>query len=398
MVTNQKISDVKYVCVANRDRDSYQVPRALSESSQLEVHVTDAYAGAAWWCRSQRFEHRSAEGLPPSKVKASLRAVGVQTLPLRASTKFTLTDSFLEHRAAAAVSTSDAGFFGYSGYARASLEACHVLGRRSVLFVYHPHPRVTNRLLEQDRESFPTLAWSPESDLDVVLARPRSQRLDDELALADRVVCASSFSARSLGGQVSPLVIPYGSAASVSSLGPDRVSDAQVEFLFVGQGVQRKGVHHLLEAWGRAAPASSRLTVVTATCDPALEARLQAAHGVRHLKRQDKRALEELYRSSDVFVLPSLVEGFGLVLLEAARHGCWLIGSSNTGLPDLLRGGVELGEVYPAGDVDLLAAALLRASFRGDELRESRESVGFRAASWSWERFREGIKAAATFT
>ena len=45
--------------------------------------------------------------------------------------------------------------------------------------------------------------------------------------------------------------------------------------------------------------------------------------------------LEQLYQQADVFVLPSLVEGFGYVYLEALARGCFCLGTWNTGLPDV---------------------------------------------------------------
>lgn len=44
--------------------------------------------------------------------------------------------------------------------------------------------------------------------------------------------------------------------------------------------------------------------------------------------------LKKLFEESDVFVMPSLVEGFGLVFGEALSAGLFCIGTTNTGLAD----------------------------------------------------------------
>jgi glycosyltransferase involved in cell wall biosynthesis len=75
------------------------------------------------------------------------------------------------------------------------------------------------------------------------------------------------------------------------------------------------------------------------------------------LDRQSRADLWRLYNESDVFVMPSLVEGFGLVYLEALAAGCYAIGTDNTGLPDLAPSSAE-GAIVPAGDADALAMAL----------------------------------------
>ena len=60
----------------------------------------------------------------------------------------------------------------------------------------------------------------------------------------------------------------------------------------------------------------------------------------------------ELQRA-DVFVFPSLVESFALVLLEAMSVGLPVITTSNTAGPDIMREGID-GFVGPIRDVDFL--------------------------------------------
>jgi N-acetyl-alpha-D-glucosaminyl L-malate synthase BshA len=63
--------------------------------------------------------------------------------------------------------------------------------------------------------------------------------------------------------------------------------------------------------------------------------------------------------ASDIFVLPSVHEGFGLVFLEAMYCGLPVIASSSGGQTDFLREG-ETGFLIPVGDVDALAERILR--------------------------------------
>jgi glycosyltransferase involved in cell wall biosynthesis len=60
---------------------------------------------------------------------------------------------------------------------------------------------------------------------------------------------------------------------------------------------------------------------------------------------------------SHVLVLPSIEDGFGLVLSQALACGCPIVASTNTGGDDLITDGVE-GFIVPARDVAALAARL----------------------------------------
>ncbi len=69
--------------------------------------------------------------------------------------------------------------------------------------------------------------------------------------------------------------------------------------------------------------------------------------------------LRHFFGLLDVFVLASLKEAFGIVLLEAMRSGCPVVASDAGGIPEIVRDG-ETGLLFPAGDTDALAAAVGR--------------------------------------
>lgn len=125
--------------------------------------------------------------------------------------------------------------------------------------------------------------------------------------------------------------------------------------------VPRMGVDVLLEAWARVASVRRVLAVVGDGPERrALEARaaeLDLAATVRFCGRVTDAELVSWYRAADVAAVPSVaLEGFGLVVLEAAACGCAVVGTDAEGLAEALAavGGV----VVPAGDAAALAAAL----------------------------------------
>ena len=60
----------------------------------------------------------------------------------------------------------------------------------------------------------------------------------------------------------------------------------------------------------------------------------------------------------DIFVLPSLTEGFSLTVLEAAAAGCAVVASRVGGLPEVITGGVH-GLLVPPADAVALALSLI---------------------------------------
>lgn len=81
---------------------------------------------------------------------------------------------------------------------------------------------------------------------------------------------------------------------------------------------------------------------------------------VMFLGRMRDADVLQLYRSSDVFVMPSTREGFGIVFVEAAATGLPVIGGNRDGSTDALADGV-IGTMIDPGDHDALAGALEHA-------------------------------------
>ncbi len=69
------------------------------------------------------------------------------------------------------------------------------------------------------------------------------------------------------------------------------------------------------------------------------------------------RDVDQYYNAFDVFILPSKVETFGMVLLEAFAAGLPVIASSVGGIPEIVG---DVGSLYPADDVDALAELMNR--------------------------------------
>ncbi len=79
---------------------------------------------------------------------------------------------------------------------------------------------------------------------------------------------------------------------------------------------------------------------------------LNLCDNVRFLGKQD--GLVEILNASDIFLIPSQSESFGLAALEAMACGLPVISSSVGGLPELVRHN-ETGYIAEIGDIDRMA-------------------------------------------
>ena len=382
----------KFVVVHNGSRDGYQVAAALAEAGRLECLVTDLYAPAPLTRLAGFFARRHHRAVSFRQVSQLWRVFAAQaaarTLRLPLDRVFAVTDQWLARKAARIARRTGAGLLCYGSYVPPSSST---QGLAVIDFEYHPHPGATFGILARDHVLYPETAES--------FAREEREHHriapDEPWRRADSVICASAMTRRSLefaGADPERIaVVPYGMAPA-QIVAPRPPGDCR--FLFVGQGIQRKGLHHLIRAWQARPRPGATLTLVCYRLDAAIAA-LIVDDSIRVLSRRTPEELAGLYREADVFVMPSLVEGFGLVYLEALAHGCHVVGTTNTGLPDLDLGTAAATIIQP-GDIAELDAAIANLAGRKRNGGLDPQTIANSAARWSWSDFRRGIVAVAS--
>jgi glycosyltransferase involved in cell wall biosynthesis len=161
--------------------------------------------------------------------------------------------------------------------------------------------------------------------------------------------------------------------------------------LHVGAVQTRKNILRLLEAFAHA-PRELELVLAGSEGYGAEAIRQRAAENprIRLLGYVARERLEELYRTAEALVFPSLDEGFGIPVLEAMAAGLPVV-TSNRGATAEVAG--EAALLVDPLDVAGLAAAIERVvqdrELRMDLIRRGRE----RAAQFTWERAaRETLK------
>jgi len=104
---------------------------------------------------------------------------------------------------------------------------------------------------------------------------------------------------------------------------------------------------------------------------------------VRFVGFANQTQLPEIYRASDLMVLPSEYEPFGVVVNEAMLCGCPVAVSDRVGAGDDLVSPGQNGFVFPFGDVDRLVAILKEALTSPQRLRELGDAARRRMLSWA---------------
>ena len=138
-----------------------------------------------------------------------------------------------------------------------------------------------------------------------------------------------------------------------------------------------------------AAPVDAELTVVSYRIDPGIETMLMQP-GVRRFGYQSRAELDALFAAADVFIMPSLIEGFGLVYLEALQAGCHIVGTGNTGLPDLNLS-PSAATILQVGDIDAIAAAITDLAGRKAAGALDPAAIQAEGEQWTWAHFRRAI-------
>lgn len=199
-------------------------------------------------------------------------------------------------------------------------------------------------------------------------------------------------------------VVPFGYFVDVASprekvQGPAGTSHA-FRIAYAGQLIRRKGIDILFAALGRLRVMDWTLELFgSGDCESSLK-QLAAEMGIESkVSWRGPVAADQVPQSivgADLLVLPSRWDGWGVVVNEALAAGVPVLCSDRCGARCFLKNSV-IGESFPAGDVDALAAILRRRIGAGRTSADTRAACRDAAAALSPEagarQFLDGIAA-----
>lgn len=276
------------------------------------------------------------------------------------------------------------------GYDSGALETFRAAGAHGLKCIYE-HPivywRESRRYQQEEAELNPE--WKPTLGA-IQDSEEKLARKDAELALADVVIVPSTFSKNSLnqapGFKASVQVVPYG--LPTASQAPAENRGGKLRVLFVGALSQAKGLKYLLDAAAKL-ERQIDLTLVGKRVSSVIptQAVLDKHRWIPSLAYDE--LLREMSRH-DVLVLPSLHEGFGLVLGEAMAQGLVVIATAHSAAPDLIDNGID-GFIIPIRSADAIIEKLELLLREPARLREMKQAAHGKAEAHSWETYRRAL-------
>jgi glycosyltransferase involved in cell wall biosynthesis len=235
----------------------------------------------------------------------------------------------------------------FVGWATASLATAHAAKRRGAHFVLDracPHVDFQQQVVEEESAALgipyhPQPAWFRDRQL-------------AEYAEAERILAPSEYTRATFPETMRSKIIKaplFGRCAFPAETHPERHAEFTVGV--VGGDPVRKGYLYLLDAWERLALTNAQL-LIRSDADfsryPALRQRLARMSNVEIVRYVPD--INDFYQRCDVFVLPSVDDGFGMALFEAMANEVPCIATTHCGSSELLTPGRD-GIVVPPRNV-----------------------------------------------
>jgi hypothetical protein len=402
----------KAVVVHAGARDSYQLAIALCEANLLQTLVTDLFLPSdRTWLRhlanrlspafADMLARRSA-AIPSSQIHLKLldglRILALEKLPriplnVRRTTQ-RAADANLGRAAGNLARRTQAGLITYSYY---GFDAIRSYGKPAMLFQVHPHPATMRRILSEELAAHPDCAASLQQEWELALPDEDYNHLVAETSMASKYIVASSFTRSSLiehGTNAADIeVIPYGVDLVRFHPAPTPPQNEKLELLFVGRINQRKGIKYLVEALSLLNPDQVHLTICGRVVDD-LALFKPFADRITIRPSVSSADLITAYQRADLFVFPSVAEGFAQVLLESLACGLPILSTTHTAAPDLIEDGTQ-GFIIEPRRPDLIAARIAWAVDHRAQLTAMRAEARRRAEHFTWQRFRSHIARVA---
>ena len=370
--TDSSTSPLRCVVAQRGAREHFLVARALCRKGALTRLVTDFYnpfgrlkpraPGLARRLGTARAWTAHHPDLPWRKVDTMcLLGLSSRWREWRARTSEERYRAFLRHDSAFAHAVARRHlpdhdvFFCYS---YASLEALEVERERGHLTIVDQiDPAKTEfDIVERERQAWP--GWEPSAGLPPDEYWGRARR---EWDVADIVVVNSEWTKQALVEQGVPpeklKIIPLAYEAPVMALqSAKRNSRGKLRVLWLGSVILRKGIQYLIEAARLVAQGPIEFTVagpVRVSSDRIRE----AGRNMTFLGAVPRSATSALYSRHDVFVLPTVSDGFGITQVEALAHGLPVVVTPNCA--KVVTDGLD-GFVVPARSGRVIADVLVR--------------------------------------
>jgi glycosyltransferase involved in cell wall biosynthesis len=282
----------------------------------------------------------------------------------------------------------------YEHAALATLQRAKELNIFSIYEQPSQHHAFFNNIALEQMELYPSLKTEASALLVNTKAVRRNKRRDEELELATIIICNSSFTKKTLikGGVnadkicIIPLAFP-----AVSTPKPVTYTDKPLIFLYAGNQSLRKGSHILYDAWRKCEFKENEAELwMVGRMNLPEELRKDLPGKVVIKENIPHSEMMKLYKQADVFVLPTLADGFGMVVTEAMSQGLPVIASENSCGPDIIEH-MKDGWAIPAGSTLALINQMKWCVLHRKDIPKFGVAARQKATNWQWPQYRKEL-------
>ena len=394
------MQDTRIILSHSGKQHSYQVARALEALGMLDRFYTSSYITNKWLqdrltqSRNQYWTRRFVEGLSGSKVSANWRFELPEVL-LRLTKQSTLKvqsavynrDEVFDKYIARHIRKQGTSkvLWGFQGSCLSSILAAKELGWSTICEQTSVHVLEQIKTFKKEKELLPE--WS-HSIPTINFTDAYKERLIQEPQSADYVFVNSSYSRNSqiISGipENKIYMLPLGFDAKDIQTCLEK--EKRNRFLYVGRISQSKGIFYMLEAFRKLNSANATLTLIG-----------HNQTDFRLLKKYEKFAtilpptnqaeLFLLYKEYDALILPTILDGFGFVILEALAAGTPVITTSHSFGPEIISDGKN-GFIVEPRDIEGLSEKIERIiELSPAEYMRMRQIANHSASLFSWEQY-----------
>lgn len=272
-------------------------------------------------------------------------------------------------------------FLFYNGSGLESCKYANKKGKVTVVEVVNSHVEYQEELLKGEYEKL-DLHWEP------FHKREKARRLK-EYDVANYILLPSEFVRQTFLARGFPeeklLKVPYGFTIPLKNSANSIKENDTFNVLYVGSVTVRKGVRYLIEAFKMLEIVNKKLIIVGPKAQVSGVNDIEITADIIFTGILKGDALESAYQSADVFCLPTIEDGYGLVLGEALSYGLPLITTTNSGGSDLISEGKE-GFIVPIRDAGAIYDKLKLLSSDSELLRKMKVSALKKTTSLNgWE-------------
>jgi len=296
-----------------------------------------------------------------------------------------LRDSIFDSIVSKAYIKNCKAFWGFQGSCLESLNRARTKGIKAIAEFATAHVLAALSILGMEKENNPE--WA-DSIGNLNFPGWYTERLKKEPFAADYCIAASTFTRKTLEeAGVEPekiLMLPLGADLTKFQFKEKRKKN-NLQILFVGSVGQRKGIKYLIDAVKKINSAQVSLKVIGPIIGSGKAFKANSAC-YNYLGKLSQEDIVKNMHECDCLILPSLFEGFGLVIPEAMATGTPVIASTSSAGPDIIRPGIDGFLVEPC-DTDDLAGKIEWLASNKDKVPEMGRAASQRAKEFSWDAY-----------